>query len=50
MRWTHPIGGFAVSGPAVADGVVYVGSDDDNLYAIDAATGDRRWIFGTGEM
>ncbi|MFI8930724.1 PQQ-binding-like beta-propeller repeat protein [Streptomyces sp. NPDC053474] len=36
------------SSPAVAGGVVYVGSDDDNLYAVDAATGKKRWTFPTG--
>ena len=27
---------------------VYVGSYDDNLYAIDAANGTKRWSFTTG--
>jgi len=31
------------------DGVVYVGSWDRNLYAIDAATGNKRWAFETGQ-
>jgi outer membrane protein assembly factor BamB len=34
----------------VADGTVYVGSADDNLYAVDAATGDQRWAFETGDV
>ena len=33
-----------LSSPAVADGVVYVGSRDANLYAVDAAKGTLRWI------
>lgn len=32
-----PTGGDVVSSPAVAGGVVYVGSDDHRLYAVDAA-------------
>lgn len=28
--------------------LVYIGSDDGNLYAIEAATGVQRWKFGTG--
>jgi outer membrane protein assembly factor BamB len=32
----------------VADGVVYVGCRDSNLYAVDAATGKEKWKFGTG--
>jgi len=36
-----------MEGPAaVADGVVYVGSDD-GAYALDAATGEERWLFRT---
>jgi outer membrane protein assembly factor BamB len=35
--WAAPTGGTVFSSPAVADGVVYVGSDDFSLYAFDAA-------------
>jgi len=39
--------GGGMRGPAaVADGVVYVGSDD-GAYAIDAVTGEERWLFRT---
>ena len=34
--------------PAVVDGVVYIGSWDRNLYALDAATGAERWRYTTG--
>jgi eukaryotic-like serine/threonine-protein kinase len=33
------------SEPALADGVLYVGSRDQYLYAIDAATGNQKWRF-----
>jgi outer membrane protein assembly factor BamB len=33
------------SSPTVADGTVYVGSYDSNLYAVDAATGSQEWAF-----
>ena len=36
------------SSPAVVDGVVYVGSDDDHVYALDAASGQLRWRYQTG--
>ena len=36
------------SSPAVANGVVYVGSYDDNVYALNAATGAKLWSFTTG--
>lgn len=35
--------GAAVSSPAVARGVVYVGSVGGDLYAVDAVTGAIRW-------
>jgi outer membrane protein assembly factor BamB len=36
------------SSPAVANGVVYVGSDDNNLYALNATTGAKLWSYTTG--
>jgi outer membrane protein assembly factor BamB len=39
-----------LSSPAVANGVVYIGSGDHNVYAIDAATGRLRWTFSTGNV
>ena len=45
--WSYPVGGS--TSPAVADGVVYVGSDDGAIYAIDAANGgDPLWLFASG--
>ena len=35
------------SSPAIADGVVYVGSEDGRLYALDARTGQEKWSFQT---
>jgi outer membrane protein assembly factor BamB len=32
----------------VANGVVYIGSGDDNLYALSATTGDELWSFASG--
>ena len=39
-----------LSSPTVDRGVVYVGSGDHNVYAIDAATGALRWKFQTGNV
>jgi hypothetical protein len=36
------------SSPAVVDGVVYIGSTDSNLYALNAKTGDKIWNYPTG--
>jgi outer membrane protein assembly factor BamB len=35
------------SSPAVANGIVYVGSDDGNVYALDALTGAKIWNYTT---
>jgi outer membrane protein assembly factor BamB len=37
--WTATTGGVIQSSPAVADGVVYVGSSDGKLYAFDLVSG-----------
>lgn len=39
-----------LSSPTVVDGVVYVGSGDQHVYALDAATGALRWSFATGDV
>ena len=39
-----------LSSPALAGGAVYFGSGDGNVYALDAATGDLKWKFKTGDV
>jgi outer membrane protein assembly factor BamB len=39
-----------LSSPVVAQGAVYFGSGDGNLYALDAATGEFKWKFKTGDV
>jgi outer membrane protein assembly factor BamB len=39
-----------LSSPAIANGLVYFGSGDGNVYALDAATGALRWKFKTGNV
>src|SRR5262249_14897082 len=34
--------------PVAANGTVYFGSSDGNLYAVDGATGQAKWVFKTG--
>jgi len=48
VRWRFKTGGAVVSSPAVVDGVVYVGSNDGHVYAVDAASGTQRWKLKTG--
>jgi hypothetical protein len=38
------------SSPAAANGVVYVGSADNNMHALSAATGARLWSYATGSV
>jgi len=39
-----------LSSPVVANGVVYFGSGDGNLYALESDTCDLRWKFKTGDV
>ena len=48
LKWTFTTGGAIHSSPALANGTVYFGSRDGKLYAVDAATGEKRWEFLTG--
>lgn len=47
LRWAFgfPGASMAFSQPAVADGVVFVGSEDGTVYALDARAGGIRWSF-----
>ncbi|MGA2628996.1 MAG: PQQ-binding-like beta-propeller repeat protein [Terriglobia bacterium] len=47
-RWRFKTGNVNRSTPAVANGVVYVGSHTGNLYAIDAKTGAAYWVTQLG--
>ncbi|MFH1646175.1 MAG: PQQ-binding-like beta-propeller repeat protein [Chloroflexota bacterium] len=48
LKWTFTTGAAIHSSPTVVDGVVYCGSQDGRLYALDAATGAKLWEFPTG--
>jgi len=48
--WNYTTGGSVNSSPAVSGGVVYVGSDAGDLYALDAKTGAKVWSYSTGNM
>jgi outer membrane protein assembly factor BamB len=57
--WAHPMANFTrwmqyreaknaiSSSPIVVNGIVYVGSEDKKLYALDANTGQKLWDFTT---
>lgn len=46
-RWIYETGDAVQSSAAIADGKVYVGSNDQNLYCLDAYTGEKIWNFTT---
>jgi outer membrane protein assembly factor BamB len=46
-KWTFTTIG---SSPAVANGVVYIGSYDHNVYALNASTGAKLWSYTTGQF
>ncbi len=49
VKWQFKIGGSSTqSSPAVVNGLVYIGSFDKHIYAIDAETGQEKWKFETG--
>jgi eukaryotic-like serine/threonine-protein kinase len=45
IKWQFHTGGQILSSPVVSDGIVYVGSNDNFLYALDLATGVQKWKF-----
>jgi outer membrane protein assembly factor BamB len=45
LKWKFHTSGMVVGSPSIADGVVFVGSTDGNLYAIDAQSGLQKWKF-----
>jgi outer membrane protein assembly factor BamB len=47
MRWRVWTGGREFTAPAIANGVVYIGSQDGSISALDASTGAVRWRVAT---
>jgi len=52
LRWTRETGDWVESSPALSmdESVLYVGSWDDNLYALDTNTGNTLWTFATESL
>jgi outer membrane protein assembly factor BamB len=46
-KWTFKTDGSIIGSPAIANGVVYIGSTDGNFYALDQQTGTQKWKFKT---
>jgi len=47
-QWNASTGLNVDSSATVVGGTVYVGSNDDTLYALDASSGSQEWTFTTG--
>src|SRR5450759_1912489 len=45
LIWKYKVGSSDISSPIVDAGALYVGSDDNNLYAIDIMTGNLKWRY-----
>ena len=51
LFWTYKTGGEIKSSAAIANGRVFIGSNDKSLHAIDLKTGKKLWAFATeGEI
>ena len=48
LDWVYATGGMVRSSPLIKDGVVYVGSSDYSLHAVDMGDGSRLWAHVTG--
>ncbi|HEV2254112.1 MAG TPA: PQQ-binding-like beta-propeller repeat protein [Streptosporangiaceae bacterium] len=48
VAWSFTTQGQIWSSPAVANGIVYFGSDDGNVYAVDARSHKMLWHYPTG--
>ncbi len=48
VKWTFPTGARVVSSPVTDGSAIYFGSDDGNIYAVDATSGKQRWQHTTG--
>jgi outer membrane protein assembly factor BamB len=48
VKWKFPTGDRIVSSPVFANGAIYFGGDDGNVYAVDAADGHQLWKRRTG--
>jgi glucose dehydrogenase len=47
VKWKFHTGGLIISSPAIAGDVIYVGSTDGNLYAVNLSSGAMKWKFET---
>ena len=49
LRWKFKTGGPLYASPVIANGILYIGSTDGKLYALDAKQWGIKWVFDAGE-
>ncbi len=49
LFWTKQFGDWVRSSPTVHNDLVFIASDDDNIYALNATTGEEIWRYTTGD-
>ncbi len=47
LAWKFTTHGSVISSPSIVSGIVYAGSQDKNIYAVDAGSGNLIWKFAT---
>ena len=47
LRWKYKVGNSDISAPVIDAGILFIGSDDSNLYAIDSMSGKLKWQYST---
>jgi outer membrane protein assembly factor BamB len=47
IKWKFATGGKIISSPVADQGLIYFGSYDHSVYAVDAETGKQKWRFAT---
>lgn len=47
FRWSFETSNRVTDSPTVVNGMVFVGSHDSKVYAMDAETGEEEWTFET---
>jgi outer membrane protein assembly factor BamB len=50
LRWKFKTGGFVGSSPAIDKGRVFFGSQNQDVYSVDATNGTEKWHFETGKI
>ena len=47
LRWKYQAGSAEISAPIIDEGILFIGSDNNDIYAIDAVRGELKWRYST---